>query len=77
MSLKFLQQDSIADNKEIFGFLEYNKFYNEKFKNKPEYKDAYMEVNQTNNLLDVDIDNFTTAKRWDTLIHKSNIKDIL
>ena len=36
-----------------------------------------MEVNQTNNLLDVDIDNFTTSKRWDTLIHKSNIKDIL
>lgn len=36
-----------------------------------------MDIEQTENLLAVDMENFTSAKRWDTLIHKTNIKEIL
>lgn len=67
----------MEDGKQVFGFLEFNKFYNERLKNDEEFKDARIPYEKTENLLSIDVENLTSVQRWDTLVHKENIKEIL
>ena len=77
LSLKLLQKDTVADDDMVFGYLEYKKFYKEKYMTEPEFKDCEISLEQAQSLLSINVEELAPSQKWDTLIHKSNLKDIL
>ena len=67
----------MADNMQIFGYLEYNKFYDVYLKDKSEFENSIISFSQANKLLSIDIEKMNTSKSASTLVHKQNIKDII
>lgn len=74
---KLLGKDSIEDGEQVFGFLEFNKFYIERLASDPQFLNSQVSLEQAEWLLKIDFENFTIFKGWDTLIHKTNIRDFL